>query len=114
MTRTLTLVISSREEMNRRFLRACRGEPQGSLISFESPALLFSLLTASRWDLLKAMTGAGSITCLDAAQRMKKDFNAVCADAQALLHAGILQQNDTGEIEFPFDAVHVDFMLKAA
>jgi len=31
-----------------------------------------------------------------------------------LLNAGILQKTDKGLIVFPFDAVHVDFMLKAA
>jgi hypothetical protein len=32
----------------------------------------------------------------------------------ALLKTGILQKTDTCLIEFPFDAVHVDFTLKAA
>ena len=31
-----------------------------------------------------------------------------------LLTAGILRKNADGKIEFPFDAVHVDFLLKAA
>jgi hypothetical protein len=56
----LTLAVSSREETNRRFLQAFEGEPQGNLLTFESPALLFTLLTAERWDLLKMMTGAGA------------------------------------------------------
>jgi len=60
--RTVTLVVSSREAGNRRFLRAFEGEPQGTLISFDSPALLFKVLTGKRWDLLKMMTGAGPIT----------------------------------------------------
>jgi len=30
------------------------------------------------------------------------------------LKAGLLQKNEKGRIIFPFDAVHVDFMLKAA
>lgn len=40
--RTVTLEVSSREKLNRRFLRAFEGEPQGTFISFESPELLFS------------------------------------------------------------------------
>jgi len=35
-------------------------------------------------------------------------------DVHILLNAGILQKTDKGLIEFPFEAVHVDFMLKAA
>jgi hypothetical protein len=37
---------------------------------------------------------------------------AVHGDVQALLKAGILQKTEKGLIVFPFDTVHVDFMLK--
>jgi hypothetical protein len=39
---------------------------------------------------------------------------AARGDAHALLAAGVLRKNAGGQIEFPFDAVRVDFMLKAA
>ena len=35
-------------------------------------------------------------------------------DVTALLNAGILSKTDDGMIVFPYDAIHVDFMLKAA
>ncbi len=108
---SLTLAISSRKETNRRFLQAFEGKSQGSLLTFDSPSLLFTLLTAERWNLLKMMTGAGAITVREAAERVEKD---VQEDVDALLQAGILQKNGADEIEFPFEAVHVDFMLKAA
>src|SRR5262249_26891957 len=57
--RTVTLEVSSREETNRRLLRAFEGQPQGEVISFETPALLFKVLTQKRWELLAALTGAG-------------------------------------------------------
>ena len=59
------------------------------------------------------MTDAGAMTIREAARRMKRDVKAVHGDVQALLKAGILQKNEKGLIVFPFDAVHVDFMLKA-
>ena len=111
--RTVTLIVSSREKMNRRFLRAFEGESQGTFISFESPALLFKVLTGKRWELLKSMTGAGPMTIREAARRLGRDVKAVHSDVHALLNAGILQKTDNGRIDFPFDAVHVDFMLKA-
>jgi hypothetical protein len=43
-----------------------------------------------------------------------KNAKAVHGDVQALLKAGLLQKTENGRIIFPFDAVHVDFMLKAA
>ena len=112
--RTVTLVVSSREKTNRRFLRAFEGESQGTFISFESPALLFKVLTSKRWELLKIMTSAGPITIREAARRLGRDVKAVHGDVHALLNAGILQKTDNGRIDFPFEAVRVDFMLKAA
>lgn len=112
--RTVTLVISSREGTNQRFLRAFQGESQGTFISFESPALLFKVLTGKRWQLLNMMTGAGPMTIREAARRLGRDVKAVHGDVHALLNTGILQRTENGRIEFPFDAVHVDFTLKAA
>lgn len=112
--RTVTLKISSREETNRRFLRAFEGESQGTFISFESPALLFKVLTGKRWELLNMMTGVGPITIREAARRLGRDVKAVHGDVHTLLDTGILQKTGNGLIEFPFDAVHVDFTLKAA
>lgn len=112
--RTVTLVISSRESTDRRFLRSFEGEPQGTFISFDSPALLFKVLTGKRWELLKLMTGAGPMTIREAARRSGRDVKAVHSDVHALLNTGILQKTDKGLIDFPFDAVHVDFTLKAA
>jgi predicted transcriptional regulator len=45
---------------------------------------------------------------------MKRDVKAVHGDVHALLQVGILQKTDNGLINFPFDAIHVDFMLNAA
>jgi predicted transcriptional regulator len=72
------------------------------------------VLTAKRWELLKAMTGGGAMTLREAAGRVDRDVKAVHGDVHALLVAGVLRRNDDGRIEFPFDAVHVDFMLKVA
>ncbi len=112
--RTVTLVISPRESVGQRFLRAFEGEGQGTFISFDSPALLFKVLTGKRWELLKMMTGAGPITIREAARRLGRDVKAIHGDVHVLLKTGILQKTDKGFIDFPFDAVHVDFTLKAA
>jgi predicted transcriptional regulator len=111
--RTVTLEVSSREKNNQRFLRAFEGESQGTCISFESPELLFKVISGKRWELLKVMTGAGPMTIREAARRMERDVKAVHGDVHALLNAGIVQKTEKGRIVFPYDAVHVDFMLKA-
>lgn len=112
--RTITLVISSRQSSGRRFLQSLEGEPQGAFISFESPELLFKILTGKRWELLKLMTGAGPMAIREIARRSGRDVKAVHGDVHALLNAGMLQKTDKGLIDFPYDAVHVDFTLKAA
>jgi predicted transcriptional regulator len=112
--RTVTLEVSSREETNRRLLRAFEGEPQGAFISFDSPALLFKVLTQKRWELLSAMTGAGPMSLRATARLVGRDVKAVHGDVHALLDAGILSKTDDGRIVFPFDAVRVQFMLRAA
>jgi hypothetical protein len=35
-------------------------------------------------------------------------------DLQALLKAGVIDRVDDGRILFPYDEVHVDFVLRAA
>jgi predicted transcriptional regulator len=112
--KTVTLSVANREAVKRRALEAFSGKRRSAHISFASADLLWKVLTAKRWELLKAMTGAGAITLREAARRANRDVKAVHGDVHALLAAGVLRRNDDGKIEFPFDAVHVDFMLKAA
>jgi predicted transcriptional regulator len=83
-------------------------------ISFATPELLWSVLTAKRWELLKALCGAGTVSIREAARRVGRDVKAVHGDVTALLNAGILQRVKGGGIEFPYDSVRVDFTLSAA
>lgn len=83
-------------------------------IAFDSTELLWQTLTAKRWEILRAMAGAGPITLREAARRVERDVKAVHGDVHALLDAGILEKTEEGKIVFPYDSVHVDFMLKAA
>ncbi len=107
--------VSSREEANARFMRALEtGKPQGAYRSFESTADLWRTLSPKRWEVLKIMTGAGALSLREVARRLERDVKGVHTDVHALLNAGLLDKTDDSKIIFPFDAVHVDFMLKAA
>lgn len=90
------------------------GKSSAPRISFVSPELLFKVLSGKRWELLNTMTGAGAMSTREAARRVERDVKAVHGDVTALLNAGLLSKTDDGMIVFPFDAIHVDFMLKAA
>lgn len=83
-------------------------------ISFATPELLWEVFTAKRWELLKALCGGGSMSIREAARRVGRDVKAVHGDVKALLDAGVLSRAADGGIEFPFDAVKVEFLLRAA
>jgi predicted transcriptional regulator len=110
---TVTLSVASRDELNRRALAAFDGKSQGAHISFASAELLWRTLTRKRWELLRSMTGQGAISIREAARRVGRDIKAVHGDIQALIEAGIVERAEGGVI-FPYDAVHIDFMLTHA
>ncbi len=112
--KTVTLQVANLDQVKRRAQDAFKGKKQGSRISFATPELLFRLLTAKRWELIRALTGAGPLAIREAARRVNRDVKAVHSDVQALLKAGILRKTDDGRVVFPFDAIHVDVTLHAA
>ena len=83
-------------------------------IAFASPELLWQVLAAKRWELLKALCGIGPVSIREAARRVDRDVKAVHGDVTALLNAGVLDRTEGGRIIFPFEAVKVEFMLQAA
>lgn len=83
-------------------------------IAFATPELLWQVLTAKRWELLKALCGAGPVSIREAARRVGRDVKAVHGDVTALLNAGVLSRAANGRVEFPFGAVKVEFVLQAA
>ncbi len=112
--KTVTLQVASLDEVKKRAEEAFRGRKQSARITFASPELLFKLMTAKRWELLRVMTGAGPLTIRETARRLDRDVKAVHGDVHALLKCGVLQKTDDGKIVFPFDAVRVDVTLRAA
>jgi predicted transcriptional regulator len=111
---TMTIGISSVDDTKARMLRAFHGEEQGAFISFATAELLWKVITPKRWEVLRAMTGAGPIAIREVARRVDRDVKSVHGDIQALLKAGVLDRADDGGIVFPYDEVHVDFVLRAA
>lgn len=111
--RTVTLGVSSVGETRRRMAAAFQGKAQGEFISFTSVELLWKVLTAKRWEILRAMTGQGELAIREVARRVGRDVKAVHGDVTALVNAGVLDRAEDG-IVFPYDAVHVDFTLRTA
>ena len=111
---TVTIGVSSLDEVMRRTAAAFHGEPQGERISFASVELLWKILTPRRWALIRAMAGKGPMSMRAAGRLVGHDIKTIHGDVQALLEAGILEKEETGRIVFPYRAIHVDFMIEAA
>lgn len=114
--KTVTLDVRPPADSMADFVQAWKtGKPQKTArISFASPELLWQVLTAKRWELLKSLCGAGPVSIREAARRAGRDVKAVHGDVTALLNAGLLDHTEDGRIVFPFDAVKVEFLLQAA
>lgn len=114
--KTVTLDVRSPSDAMKDFTQAWKtGKAQRSVrISFATPELLWKVLTEKRWELLKALCGAGPVSIREAARRIGRDVKAVHGDVTALLNAGVLDRTEDGRITFPFEAVKVEFLLQAA
>ena len=114
--KTVVLEVRSGEESMVNFVRSWKsGKPERTArIAFATPELVWQVLTAKRWELLKALCGAGPVSIREAARRVGRDVKAVHSDVTALLKAGVLDRAKSGGVVFPFDAVKVEFLLQAA
>lgn len=114
--KTVTLDVRAPKASMADFAGAWRAGKAGrsARISFASPELLWKVLTAKRWELLKALCGAGPVSIRGAARRVDRDVKAVHRDVTALLSAGMLDRAEGGGIVFPYEAVKVEFLLQAA
>lgn len=114
--KTVTLDVRTPADSMADFTRAWKTEKseKSARISFVTPELLWQVLTAKRWELLKVLCGAGPVSIREAARRVGRDVKAVHGDVTALLNAGILDRTDEGRIVFPYEAVKVEFLLHAA
>ena len=114
--KTVILDVRAPEEAAQDFVAAWKtGKARKSArISFATPELLWKVLTAKRWEILRAMCGAGPVTVREVARRVDRDVKSVHADLAALLKAGVLDRTEEGRVVFPYESVKVEFMLQAA
>jgi len=114
--KTVTLDVRKPADSMSEFLHVWKTSKaqKSARISFATPELLWQVLSAKRWELLKALCGAGPVSIREAARRVKRDVKAVHGDVVALLNAGLLDRAASGGVVFPFEAVKVEFLLQAA
>ncbi len=113
MKNIVTVGVSSLEDTKARLAAAFRGEPQGNRISFLSIEQMWKTLSPKRTEIIQTMTGQGVLSIREVARRVRRDVKAVHGDVTALIKAGVIDRQDGGVV-FPYDAVHVDFVLGKA
>jgi predicted transcriptional regulator len=112
--KTVTIGVQSLAGVKARLADAMKGKAhKGARIDFASPELLWHVLAPNRLEILRAMCGSGPIALREIARRVGRDVKGVHTDVHALLAAGVVDRSEEGFV-FPFDAVRVDFTLRAA
>lgn len=111
---TVTIDVADRKTINVRAKAAFRGQHQGAFISFLTPEELWKALTPNRWAIIKVLTGKGPVGVRDLSRQLGRDVKGVHNDTQALVQCGVLDKTEDGKVEFPYDAVHVDFTISRA
>jgi predicted transcriptional regulator len=112
--KTVVLSVESINSVAESAKQAFKGKPQGEFISFASLDLLWKVLAPNRMAIVKVLAGVEPLALREIARRLGRDVKAVHSDVQVLLKAGVIEKSETGKIAFGYDAIHVDFMLKAA
>ncbi len=92
---TVTLEVRSLADSLADFSQASKsGQGSEARISFASDELLWKVLSAKRWAILKSMTGASPLALREIARRVERDVKAGHADVHALLNAGLIQRSE--------------------
>jgi predicted transcriptional regulator len=112
--KTIHIGVATAGDVKARARGAFMGVPHGEHISFASLDLMHRVLTPNRWDVLKTLMGRGEIGVRELARMLDRDVKAVHSDVTALTDAGVISRTESGAVVFPYDAVRVDFVVKAA
>lgn len=82
-------------------------------IGFQSWELMHKVLSPKRLEIIRVMTGAGSLSIREIARRVGRDFKGVHSDVTLLVESGVIDRDQRGFV-FPYDKIHVEFDISAA
>jgi predicted transcriptional regulator len=80
-------------------------------LSFADAAQLFSVLTPSRLALLERLKGLGATSLEALAEQLQRDPEAVRADLAPLLDWALIEEDGTGRLCVPWDAIELHVTL---
>ena len=112
--RTVTLTVSSLDELAARMGASLAGRRIEPRIAFASVDLLHRICAPKRLAILRAMAGEGPLPVREVARRVGRDVKAVHRDMAALVNAGLLDRGEGGRMSFPYDGVRMEVDLMRA
>jgi predicted transcriptional regulator len=80
-------------------------------LSFADAAQLFGVLTPSRLALLEQIKGLGATSLEALAEQCQRDAEAVRADLVPLLDWALIEQDSTGRLRVPWEAIELHVTL---
>lgn len=84
------------------------------VLNFESPAHFFGQMSEKRWALVRTAQARGAMSVRELARQVGRDVKRVHEDVVALSELGLLERTESGGVQCPYAALHIDMVLKAA
>ena len=88
--------------------------PRPSELSFASPELLFTVLTANRWALLKVLRASGPSSIRALAKRLDRDYRRVHAVVMALMEIELVERDAERKILVPWSRITTELAMDQA
>jgi predicted transcriptional regulator len=83
-------------------------------LSFASPELLFKVLTANRWTLLKELRASGPSSIRSLAKKLGRDYRGVHADVKALMEIELVERDADRKVLVPWSRITTELAMDQA
>ena len=90
------------------------GQSVSDVLTFSSPAQLFSVLSPRRWTLIERLQGLGAISLRGLARDLGRGVKRVHEDVAILLEWGLIERTEDRKLVVPYSVIHADFNLSVA
>lgn len=120
MNRTLTITLQpdwagALRQASAKAKRGLSGKGyQGETLNFESPGAFFGRLTERRWALVRALQEEGPCGVRELARCVGRGVRRVHEDAAILAELGLIEKDESGKLNCPYQDIHVDMHLRHA
>jgi predicted transcriptional regulator len=85
-----------------------------AVLTFENPAQLFTVLSPKRWELVEHLQQLGPSSLRGLARSLQRDVKRVHDDVSLLMDWGLIDKNEGGLLQVPYEEIEADFVLKAS